>query len=223
MWRTSEGERVLQGAEWELFRQGLSTLWDDIEESFNDPDFSETGVEAFDQLQPHQKLAMLALVGRALHDPSMLPIELTATTEGTAAAVFADILHRLAMEIDFQDDPEMGEHATFWRDLVLAAAQEMEADWEEPLPDRRCADASEWDFLIECLSGRIFWDADYEMGQHFLDADPHKREALTRLLGIDGDYFIAVAPDPTDKQLEHIRGQLRLLTGRSEPKRDSPG
>ena len=38
MWWTSEGERVLTGAEWELFRLGLSTLWDDVEMSEDEED-----------------------------------------------------------------------------------------------------------------------------------------------------------------------------------------
>jgi hypothetical protein len=31
MWWTSAGERVLRGAEWDLFREGLSCLWDEVE------------------------------------------------------------------------------------------------------------------------------------------------------------------------------------------------
>jgi hypothetical protein len=33
MWWTAEGERILSGAEWALFREGLSCLWDDVEGS----------------------------------------------------------------------------------------------------------------------------------------------------------------------------------------------
>ena len=33
MWWTTEGERVLQGAEWAVFGLGVSSLWDEIETS----------------------------------------------------------------------------------------------------------------------------------------------------------------------------------------------
>jgi hypothetical protein len=48
----------MKGAEWELFREGLSALWDWVEASFD--------------LQPSQKLAMLALVGQAMRDDTPL-------------------------------------------------------------------------------------------------------------------------------------------------------
>src|SRR5580692_12856532 len=71
MWRTSQGERVLKGAEWNLFREGLAELWDTVEDDFDRKDACKTGHAAFDALQPGQKLAMLALVGQALHDDAL--------------------------------------------------------------------------------------------------------------------------------------------------------
>ncbi len=63
MWWTSEGERVLRGAEWELFREGLAGVWDQIEDSKGDEEDSFAyGIPAFDNLQTNQKLALLALV-----------------------------------------------------------------------------------------------------------------------------------------------------------------
>ncbi len=66
MWSTSVGDRILRGAESELFRHGLCALWDDIENAGDAPELCETGVAVFDRLQPASKLAMIALVGRAL-------------------------------------------------------------------------------------------------------------------------------------------------------------
>src|SRR5438309_8305884 len=42
MWRTSRGERVLKGAEWDLFREGLIELWDTVEDDF-DPGAASLG------------------------------------------------------------------------------------------------------------------------------------------------------------------------------------
>jgi hypothetical protein len=68
MWRTPSGERVLQSCEWRLFREGLSLLRDQVEESMDDPELCMTGVRVFDRLEPAAKFAVLALVGSALHD-----------------------------------------------------------------------------------------------------------------------------------------------------------
>src|SRR3954465_3910827 len=144
MWWTPLGERVLCGAEWELFRDGLSMVRDLVEEakSSDDPEIGPVGVEAFDQLQPNQKLALLALVGKALKDEGEPMPELTAHTEATVAAVYAHILSMIVMEIesppqsgkvDGWDDPEDNIGDAFaWRRLALAAYlkgnEEPEAD-----------------------------------------------------------------------------------------------
>jgi hypothetical protein len=216
MWNTPEGKRVLQGSEWELFRQGLSALWDWVEESFDDRGLCETGIAAFDELQPNQKLAILAFVGQAMHDAAMPAPALTAHVEGAAAAVFQRIRDSIGEEIELQDEPDMRDHATHWRDLALAAALETKTTGEEPLPDSRSKDLEDWNCLIDCLSDRVLWDTDYDMGGEFLDAAPQAGQAMMREMGIDPDYFLAVAPDPTEDQLDQIRRTLRQLTGRSE-------
>ena len=74
----------------------------------------------------------------------------------------------------------------------------------------------DWEFLIDYLADRILWEADYEMTDVFLDADPSESEMRMGLMGIAEDYYTAITPDPTDQQLEPIRRRLRWLCGRSE-------
>jgi hypothetical protein len=130
MWWTPHGERVLRGAEWELFREGLETLWDWVEDSQGDPDIADTGTEAFDQLQLGQKLAMLALVGSALSDEGIVKPDLTINTEGAVVAVFRQIASLIEVEIELAHDPkwvaslDSPEELTHWRRLVLAAYHE---------------------------------------------------------------------------------------------------
>ena len=61
---------------------GLDMTWGMVEQSIDDPDFC-SGVKVFDRLQPNQKLALLALVGKALKDEGEPSPELTAHTEAT--------------------------------------------------------------------------------------------------------------------------------------------
>ena len=65
-----------------LFREGLSTLWDFVEDSSHDPDLCFTDVGVFDRLEPAQKLGMLELVGTALHDKDVPCPELTCAERG---------------------------------------------------------------------------------------------------------------------------------------------
>jgi hypothetical protein len=249
MWWTPLGERVLRGAEWELFRDGLSMLCDLVEESksSDDPEIGSVGVEAFDQLQPNQKLALLAWVGRALKDEGEPMPELTAHTEATVAAVYAHVLSMIVMEIesppgseqvDGWDDPEDIDDAFAWRRLALAAYLEAEGkpwangtatgegdgrvpgDREEDdgpwsPPEIASEDVEEWDLLVgECLANRILWgDGDHEGGPGFMDADPAVSRSCRDELGIAEDYYTAIAPDPTDEQLDSVRRTLRDVCG----------
>jgi hypothetical protein len=242
VWRTQLGERVLRGAEWELFREGVSVLWDMVETSPEDDPY-ETGVEPFDRLQRNQKLAMLASVGRALRDEEVPPPELTALTEGTVAAVFRHILDLTLSEIEVADepdpdglDPEVSAQLPSWRALIVGACRAalkpeakksrkpqavddegaFESWWEGPLPDESSEDVEKWELVVEWLSSRVLWDdGDYEREGDFLDADPETSGARKALLGIDEGYFADVAPDPTDSQLEAIRQTLRDVCERA--------
>jgi hypothetical protein len=71
--------------------------------------------------------------------------------------------------------------------------------------------------LLDCLSERILWDDDYIAVNHFLDADPEVRHAEMEALGIADDYYLALAPDPRDEELDAVRRTLREVTGRRVP------
>src|SRR5262249_22826005 len=129
MWWTSEGERVLNGAEWDLFRLGLSTLWDDVEMSEDDEEPGTTGIEVFDNLRKPERLTLLAQVATGLHDEGEPCPDLTALLEGTVAAVFAQLRYLIGIEIESEADriglssPNEDRGASP-RHLVLAAIRE---------------------------------------------------------------------------------------------------
>lgn len=45
--------------------------------------------------------------------------------------------------------------------------------------------------------------------------EPEERVAKMAMMGIAPDYFLEIAPDPTDAEQESIRGGLMELTGRA--------
>jgi hypothetical protein len=217
MWRTSEGERVLRGAEWDLFRKGLAGIWGNIEDFQEDEgDSFHFGIKAFDILQTNQKLALLALVGKALRDEAVPMPKLTAHAEATVAAVFEFI--RQSNELEMFEiemfDEEGASDATSWRQYVLAACREVLEQWDEPLPEPSCDDPSKWDELIQILLERILWDYDF-MEDSLLDLDSTSSKEKLAQMRIARDYYLEPAPDPTDKDMKHIRDTLREITCRS--------
>ena len=200
MWRTSAGERVLHGHEWNLFREGLWTLWDRIELTFADPDSWPAGVSVFDRLEAGSKLAMLAMVGKALHDPDEPSPPLNALTEGTFGAVYAVIREEIELEIDTHREasaPEAEQHQM--RTLVLAATRETNPYWDHPeldpdwegdeddtpsLPQPDSEDEQTWDDLIEELMDRVLWgDRDFEDEDIYVDSSPRLQQGIESVDG----------------------------------------
>ena len=124
MWHTPNGERTLTEAEWALFRVGVERLFDFISDEDTPLGLSGTDVQVFDELQPEQRLALLADVAGALRDPAVPPPRLTAANEATVAAVFASIRQALEMEIALADSPRTASREI--RSLLLAAARDAE-------------------------------------------------------------------------------------------------
>ncbi len=213
MWRTPLGKRVLRGAEWNLFRKGLSTLWDFVEDSSFDPDLCFTDVGVFDRLEPAQKLGMLALVGTALHDTEVPCPELSALSEGTFAAVYRVIRLLIETETDEEGASLQSDEGPSVRELVLLAARKTSLSVE--LPEISSNDMDMWDDVLDCLMDRVLWeDRDFEEEELFLDSGPEITGFLKEQLGIADEYFIGVAPDPDPTQLDSIRESLRRLCKR---------
>ena len=79
------------------------------------------GAPPFDNLQPNQKLAVLAQVGMALLRENQPMPKLTAVLEAAVGAIYEAIRVMVEMEID--QPPEWRLSPT-WRELVLAACRE---------------------------------------------------------------------------------------------------
>lgn len=221
MWNTQNGVRTLHGAEAALFREGLWSLWDDVELDFEDPDLdrSGTGVELFDKLQPSQMLAMLADVGEALLTSTQPAPDLTAVNEACVGAVFEQIRANLHWEIDdTRGIVDSGGDAFSTRRLVLAAMKEVDAG---PLPPGEVelaiesSDLGRWDIALLVVSDAVLWDRDFEDADSFVDRPPLESAARKHMMSIEDDYYLAVAPDPRESELPAIRERLRKLVERA--------
>jgi hypothetical protein len=208
MWHMEEGDRAMTASEWGIFQLGLAELVAHIEEDLiYETDAAETGVRVFDRLTVEQKLALLADVADALHDPDVPMMDLTAANEGAVAAVFVVTSTLLREEITENRDTTM-------RSLLLANANEQESDRSDStdLPRLKSRKWGDWDLLMECLEGAIFWDNDWAAGDHYLDMPPEEAKTRMEYMGIDPDYFLAIPREPSPTELSAARQKLANLT-----------
>ncbi|MEM7316898.1 MAG: hypothetical protein AAF497_27520 [Planctomycetota bacterium] len=209
MWKTSQGDRILKGAEARLVRETIGFVWDAFRTGLLDESGYYTGVAFFDDLEPKQQLAMILHVGESLLESRETP-ELTAVREATVYALFRCLFGAIHNEItdeEFDNFPQRR-----WRQLTLATRRELDLHYDDgeppelPAPD--CNDLDTWEFLTEGLADEILWDRDFEMGYLVEDEDPDNAQVLKQILDIGDDYYTDVSPDPTDDQLLEIHERL---------------
>lgn len=206
---------MLEGAERQLFVEALATLVDQFVDA--DPEF---GIAPFDELQRNQKIAALHMVARGLLCPDQPPPPLTAVLEATVAAIYAHAGDMLDAELvpdpsDFDESPFGPPYVSerdspTWRQLILDACRQQKMHADLPAPDD--ADFHQWEDPLDYLEQCILWDTDWALLEHLLDADPKKGRDVKKQLGIDGDYFVAVPPEPADPEAERLLAELFALT-----------
>jgi len=131
---------------------------------------------------------------------------LTATVEASVWCVFQHVRDLLEVEIE---DPLEERRQPSWRQLVLAASRETQVT--DHLPDENSTEKADWEFLIDCLEGRVLWDYDWQL-EDSVDLAPDASQRLKDELGIADDYFVTVPPDPSDAEAERLLQQLIELT-----------
>ncbi len=200
MWHTANGNRVLRGAEAQVFADSLLDLAQN--ELVEDGDYC-TGIPAFDALTYSQKITTLNQVAQALFREDVPMPELTAVLEGTVGAVF-QALHWLVEE-EAEAVPNRDKSL---RILVSSACRDQGGEGV-PRPSHRGIE--DWRFCVDCLHDAILWERDY-LGESILtDLPPEHNRALKQNMGVSDGYFLAVAPDPTSEQAADLLGNLLTL------------
>jgi len=218
MWHTSEGDRVLTGAEAALLKAAVAGVAERIrQEHVARVGQWEYGIRLFDELPSSQRLVLLERVATYLFTETREPLDLTAVNEATVGTLFEHIRSEIELEMDDPDESD-----TRWREMALAAYEEcfcadgvdvtVEEGDDFVRPAATSEDRDAWSDLVESLADRILWDRDYEMEYLFLDAAPDTTEVIKQHLGIDSDYFSAAAPDlATDQAMERVYQRLEKL------------
>ena len=221
MWNTAYGERTLKSDERRMVAMESWALAASISDAAALGE-SSVGVALFDRLPWQQQMLLLERVLNALIDPTIPAPPTTALLEATVAAIYAQMVISVQMEIDLIEPDDEPSNAYdpyggyYIRQQILDALQnpmdidEPEGDpFEEYSLSVECDDIEEWEMVIECLRGRILADEDWQMEAIVMDLAPSTGEDLKQLMGIKGDYFIDIPPDVTDEEAEAAR--LRIV------------
>lgn len=233
MWPTSGGERTLTGNEAVLVANAIETMIDlmldymEVDDEADEESLSaalHTGISVYDSLSIGQRVAVLHQAAQHLLTPLPLPAtELSAVVDATIAAIYCEVRDRIEIEVDFfsgQDDPIVspngeGTSPVQWRRWVFDAYRETIGpdEWDENLSDAALArlPLELWEEWVDGLVSAILWDRDFEFADSFLDANPDSARVRRRALGIEDDYFVSPAPDPTPTQLTRLIAQTRQL------------
>ena len=229
-WHTPSGDRYLTGEEAELVRDSIATMVEELAScrETEEPPW-EYGVTLFDELTWQQQLAVLELLATNLLQQTDATLELSGINEAAVAAVYQNIVQQIELEIEL--DPVSPESFRCrWRQAALdayrehqddaACGEEILGDHESSLDtglDSECIEVDRWRWLVESLTDRVLWDRDFEMVEEMIDAPPERAAAMKAALGINASYYTAIAPDPTDRQVDALFHSLEQLT-RAKPR-----
>lgn len=245
MWNTRLGKRTLRGAEADLVSAAIAKAVEELRLAIEHASFHadaalacEFGVPVFDDLTAGQQLAMFHQVGTYLLRPTEAVLPLTAVSESTVAALFELVRDMLTEELEAEAalarehaeaNPELDADPTEdlfrWRSLVWTAylasqsQQEVADDLEMGIVPTGITDEEVdcWYNLVDWLADDILWDRDFELADCFLDSAPEKARLNRTLLGIEGEYFSAIAPDPLPEQIPQLLSESEQLT-RKKPR-----
>jgi hypothetical protein len=230
-WHTPSGDRHLVGLEAKLVRESLATMVQELascRETEEEP--WEYGVTLFDELSWQQQLAVLDLLATNLLQETDQMLELSGVNEAAVAAVYRNVVQQIELEIELHPVSPQA-YRCRWRQATLDAYRENEDDdvvRQEILTqdaeldsvfeiDANCLEVDRWGWLVELLADRVLWDRDFEMVNEMIDAPPERAAAMRAALGITSSYYTAIAPDPTDLQVDGLFDSLEELT-RSKPR-----
>lgn len=150
------------------------------------------------------------MVGEALLRDDIPCPPLNAVNEATLGVLMKALLQALDFEIDTAQE-RSDAYRTYWRELTLAAIRELDGD-DGDLPDPSSCEQADWNILVEVLDSFLLWDDDWERPEVVMDADPETARLIKACLTIDDDYYVAIAPDPTDAEVAAARARLRQIT-----------
>ena len=198
-------DTFLAGAEAELFGEAAHRLIDDIRTCVPRVGCEvvhqhQIGVEMFDNLTWEQKFILIDQVLAFVLDQATESPPRAAYWDSTVAAIFAQMLAEVEVEIDNTRLGDEQEDPTKIREMVLDAVLCDQDYPRDTLPPADSIAHEDWQALLDTLSDRLLPDEDWKMANVALDLPPSTGNPLKEKMGISPDYFSAVPPDATREE-----------------------
>jgi len=220
MWHAPDGPTTFTGPFAVVLAEGIQSMASELERGLDDDDFCEYGHRAFDRLTTEQKIWSLHAVAFGLLDKNtQVDDYLTAYLEATVATIFRCLEEALGVEIDLaHNDPK--DDYFFFRRIILAAYEESGGNSPDILEEMdeaplrvECDEFKEWEWAIESLETKVFWDMDYDITT-FDDMPADESATLKRRYGILDDYYTAIPNDPTRTEALKLLEDIQQLCDR---------
>lgn len=226
MWRTSRGDRTLEGQEARLVLLAVSHLREMITAAIELDCPHQTEVEIFNRLQPTQQLSILHEVAFALLDHNIATPKPTAIREATIYVLFRELLSLVEMEVEIgklNEEPQIACRYQIVRACIERESRARESEWANypsedqdltptfEIPNVHSDDVAHWEQTIEQLANEILWDRDFELESLFADHDPQQTREVKEMMGIDQDYYSIPAPDSTSDEFRRLDSELVQL------------
>lgn len=219
VWRTSQGNRVLEGIEAEVYLAAMQSgiemleLYDDND---GEPEY-RTGDRVFDSANFQQKVVLLHRCLQALLDPNVPVPGLTNVMEAAAFFPFVFLKREISYEIETCDElSETDEYANYFRQLLVSAYEtlmlpglqepDVIEEWGKPdLLVPESTDLGQWEMVIDRLIDRIFWDRDWQLTFSHPQLLDGLEEEFSQQTGILEDYMSNRLPKVTPEEAESAR------------------
>lgn len=223
-WWTEAGNVVPPNPVIDLLVNTAAGLRDEIMEEIRYEDAGlqpETGVPAFDDLDPRTRIFALVHVLRHLSDADLESPDLYAWNEGTLWALFKRVEIDISLEIEFEKPGKDDGEKYGTRKLVLGAL----ASYGQSVRRYSCRSRNVrlWGDHLEMIYTHLFWDMDCLDDDIFGDMEPARAEALKDELGIDPDYFSTPPPLVREEDFLEADAYLRKVGGYGQSRSSRSG
>ncbi len=203
MWRTVLGNRILQGAEAELFREAAAFMLENMDMCHHYSHESyESSFHAFDSLSIGQQVFVLHEICDGLLNPDRDPPTLHAANEAAIAAVYDEIqvLRDNDRELSVTEQQSHPQAV----DLVTAAANQLNLEIDPSSFDE------DFDLLVNEIRDAILWDDDYS-NSSIQNAPPEVAQRERDRFTIADDYYTLIPDDPKPTQAKKLLDETREL------------
>ncbi len=224
MWMMTNDERTVTPQEWKCLKLGLILMQERLTmaKQYGDA-YGMSGIAAFDDLTIPQRMALLANICMSLLDPAIPAPPRSSVQDGALAALLFAFWNQIEMELDLSDDDAYPflESRRALLDTLDATTHPFpnETPSAEYLPDLLETDSEIWFGAFSSFEARFIDDVDYLLDA-VSDLPSERADDIKEELGLASDYFVTIAPEPSDRELITVRQVFARLLDMPVPDDD---